>query len=187
MKLDSESRALRIAVIGAGMSGILAGIKLLEAGLTDFTIYEKDARVGGTWRENRYPGIACDVPSHHYIYSFAPNPEWSHRFSPGPEILNYFERTADKYGVTPHVRLNQEVTRAHYHHGKWLVETKAGVRDEVDIVICATGFLHHPVYPPLEGLDSFAGTCFPTRSSIVEWRMSATISAEVSPLIHSTR
>ena len=85
---------MRFGIIGAGMAGILSAIKLSEAGLTDFTIYEKGDRYGGTWRENTYPGLACDVPSHLYSYSFAPNPGWSHQFSPGPEIREYFEKVA---------------------------------------------------------------------------------------------
>ena len=89
-----DSRPLRFAIIGAGMAGILSAIKLKDAGLTDFTVYEKADRVGGTWRENTYPGLACDVPSHLYSYSFAPTPEWSHRFSPGDEIQGYFEGVA---------------------------------------------------------------------------------------------
>src|SRR5579864_1489188 len=97
-------RDLRFAVIGAGMAGILAAIKLKEAGLTDFTVYEKADRVGGTWRENTYPGLSCDVPSHLYSYSFALTPEWSHRFSPGAEIQAYFERVADEHNVIPKVR-----------------------------------------------------------------------------------
>ena len=166
-----QPRTLRVAVIGAGMSGILAGIKLLEAQLTNFTIYEKGPRPGGTWRDNSYPGLACDVPSHHYTYSFEPNPDWSQLFSPGPEILRYFERVADKYGVTKHIRVNQEVTRARYHQGKWLIETASGICDEVDLVICATGFLHHPGYPKIEGLDTFAGACFHS----ARWDHSVTI------------
>ena len=79
------ARELRFAVIGAGMAGILSAIKLRDAGFTDFTVYEKGDRVGGTWRENTYPGLACDVPSHLYSYSFALTADWSHRFSPGPE------------------------------------------------------------------------------------------------------
>ena len=97
-------------IIGAGMAGILAAIKLREAGLTDFTVYEKADRVGGTWRENTYPGLACDVPSHLYSYSFAPNPDWSHRFSPGDEIQAYFERVArDATACEPHIRFGDEV------------------------------------------------------------------------------
>ena len=93
--MGSRMRSLRFAVIGAGMSGILSAVKLREAGFTDFTVYEKADRVGGTWRENTYPGLSCDVPSHLYSYSFALSPQWSRHFSPGPEILAYFERVAD--------------------------------------------------------------------------------------------
>ena len=95
---DETDRAKpRFLIIGAGMSGLLSAIKLQEAGLNDFAIYEKADRLGGTWRENTYPGIACDVPSHFYSYSFAPNPNWSHRFSAGSEIQNYFEDVAHRY------------------------------------------------------------------------------------------
>src|SRR6187402_3460441 len=99
----TETR-LRVAVIGAGMSGILAAIKLAEAGYGDVVLYEKADRLGGTWRENTYPGITCDVPSHLYSYSFAPNPEWSHVFSPGEEILAYFDRVAADHGVLGDIR-----------------------------------------------------------------------------------
>src|SRR3972149_6468583 len=97
-------RPLRFVIIGAGMSGILSAIKLREAGLDDFTIYEKAERLGGTWRENTYPGIACDVPSHLYSSPFEPNPEWSHRFSPGYEIEACFEGVSKRHGVTDRIR-----------------------------------------------------------------------------------
>ena len=92
----------RVVVIGAGMAGILAGIKLQEAGFTDIAIYEKADRIGGTWRENTYPGLTCDVPSHHYTYTFERNPDWSRHLPPGAEIQAYFERTVIKYGVDKH-------------------------------------------------------------------------------------
>ena len=158
---ESDSpRGLRVAVIGAGMAGILASIKLGEAGFTDVTVYEKGDHLGGTWRDNTYPGIACDVPSHLYSYSFAPNPDWSHTFSPGPEIREYFERVAAEYGVTDRVRLDEAVQRCEYADHQWHIETSAGTRDTVDVVIAATGVLHHPKYPDLDGLDSFAGSVF---------------------------
>ena len=160
MERAAGSRPLRIAVIGAGMSGILSGIKLLEAGLDDFSIYEKADRLGGTWRENTYPGIACDVPSHLYSYSFAPNPDWSHRFSPGHEIQAYFERVAREYGITERIRFGDEVVRCEFGDGRWLVETKSGHRDRVDVIIAATGVLHHPNLPEIPGLDSFEGALF---------------------------
>jgi cation diffusion facilitator CzcD-associated flavoprotein CzcO len=117
---------MRFAIIGAGMSGILSAIKLQEAGFGEVTLYEKADRLGGTWRENTYPGIACDVPSHLYSYSFAPNPEWSHRFSPGGEIQAYFEGVARKHGVERRIRFGDEVTRCEFSGGRWHLETKSG-------------------------------------------------------------
>lgn len=155
-----EKAQLRVIVVGAGMSGILCGIRLQQEGIGSFTIYEKGDRAGGTWRENTYPGLACDVPSHVYSYSFEPNPDWSHHFSPGPEILDYLERCADKYGVTPFIRFGEEVTHCEYDGEKWHVSTKGGIRDEADIVVMATGVLHHPNYPDIDGIDDFAGEIF---------------------------
>jgi cation diffusion facilitator CzcD-associated flavoprotein CzcO len=160
MQPTGRSTPLRFAVIGAGMSGILSGIRLREAGYDDFTIYEKADRVGGTWRENTYPGISCDVPSHLYSYSFEPNPNWSHRFSPGGEIEDYFEDVARKYGVMERIVFGAEIARADFANGRWRLETKDGRRDEADVVIAATGVLHHPKYPDIEGLDRFEGACF---------------------------
>jgi cation diffusion facilitator CzcD-associated flavoprotein CzcO len=156
----SDREDLRFAIIGAGMAGILSAIKLTEAGLTDFTIYEKGDRYGGTWRENTYPGLACDVPSHLYSYSFAPNPGWSHQFSPGPEIREYFEKVAAEHGLEPKTRFDDEVTSCAFVDGRWLVDTAAGHHDEVDVVIAATGVLHKPKYPDIAGLDEFEGACF---------------------------
>jgi cation diffusion facilitator CzcD-associated flavoprotein CzcO len=153
-------RPLRFAVIGAGMAGILAGIKLREAGYQDFTLYEKADRVGGTWRENTYPGISCDVPSHLYSYSFEPNPDWSHRFSPGDEIENYFEGAARKHGILERIRFGDEVTRLAFEGGRWQLETKGGHRDVADVVIAATGVLHHPRYPDIPGQADFEGALF---------------------------
>jgi cation diffusion facilitator CzcD-associated flavoprotein CzcO len=153
-------RPLRFAIVGAGMAGILAGIKLREAGLGDFTIYEKADRVGGTWRENTYPGIACDVPSHLYSYSFEPNAEWSHMFSPGREIQAYFEGVASRHGLGERIRFGEEVTRLELADGRWRLLTKSGIRDEADVVIGATGVLHHPNLPEIPGLDAFEGALF---------------------------
>jgi cation diffusion facilitator CzcD-associated flavoprotein CzcO len=160
MPSASADRPLRFAIIGAGMSGILAAIKLEEAGYRDWAIYEKAGRLGGTWRENTYPGIACDVPSHLYSYSFAPNPDFSHVYSPGAEIQAYFEAVARRYGIDARVRYGTEVTRCTLHDGRWRLETARGERDEADVVIAATGVLHHPNVPDLPGLASFAGACF---------------------------
>lgn len=158
--MQTGERAVRIAVVGAGMAGILSTIELRRAGFDDITVYEKGDRVGGTWRENTYPGLSCDVPSHLYSYSFALTPEWSHRFSPGPEIRAYFERVAGEYGVLPYIRFGDAVARCEFTDGRWHLTTESGHRDEADVVIAATGVLHHPRYPDIEGLDRFDGAKF---------------------------
>jgi len=149
----------RFAVIGAGMSGILAAIRLKETGL-DFTVFEKADRVGGTWRENTYPGIACDVPSHLYCYSFELNPDWSYTSSPGAEIQEYFEGVAKRYEVESAIRLGDPVVRCAWRGERWEVETAAGYVDHFEWVIAATGILHHPKLPDIAGLDSFEGAMF---------------------------
>ncbi len=153
-------RDLKICIVGAGMSGLLMGIRLKKAGIEDFQIYEKKSSVGGTWRENAYPGLACDVPSHFYSYSFELNPDWTQRFSKGPEILAYFERVAEKYELLPHIKFDHEITSARYEGGKWFIETSAGEKTEADFLIAASGPLHHKHYPTIEGLESFEGAMF---------------------------
>jgi len=157
---NATARPLRIAIIGAGMSGILAAIKLREAGYRDLVILEKAKTLGGTWRENTYPGIACDVPSHLYSYSFEPNPSFSHQFSAGKEIYGYFEAVARKYGVAEQIRFGAEVTRLDWRDGRWQIELGSGARDSADAVIAATGVLHHPNIPEIPGLASFRGAWF---------------------------
>ncbi len=159
-RATQPDRTLRFAVIGAGMAGILAAIRLSERGHDAVTVYEKGGTVGGTWRENTYPGLACDVPSQLYSYSFAPNPDWTHPYSPGPQIQQYFERVAADYGVVARTRFNDEVTSLRWDGTAWQLTTAAGHRDVVDVVIAATGVLHHPNVPVIEGLDSFEGHCF---------------------------
>lgn len=151
---------MRFVVIGAGMAGMLSAIKLREAGFTDVTVYEKADRLGGTWRENTYPGVACDVPAHLYTYTFAPNPEWSHAFAPGAEILAYFENVANRYGVDRLIRFGNEVRRLEFDGNRWRIETSAGDHDQADVVFAATGVLHHPRYPDIDGLGDFAGPVF---------------------------
>ena len=151
---------LRVVVIGAGMAGILAGIKLLEAGMKNFVIYEKADRIGGTWRENTYPGLTCDTPSHHYTYSFERNPDWSSYLPPGNEIQAYFERTCSKYGVDRFIRFNEEIDNAGFRDGRWHLHMNSGTVDVADVVIAATGVLHHPNIPPIEGMENFRGQLF---------------------------
>jgi cation diffusion facilitator CzcD-associated flavoprotein CzcO len=156
----TKQRNLRVVVMGAGMAGILAGIKLREAGYTSVTIYEKAARVGGTWRENTYPGLTCDVPSHAYTYSFEPNPDWTRVLPPGAEVQAYFERTVEKYGIGDMIRFNEEIVACEFENGRWNLAMKSGLRDNADIVIAATGVLHHPSLPDIQGLAAFEGKAF---------------------------
>ena len=142
------------------MAGILAAIRLREAGLHDVVIYEKADSYGGTWRENTYPGIACDVPSHLYSYSFEPNPEWSHRFSPGEEIRRYFDAVAGRHRLEAVTRFGEEVVACRFVDGRWDLETAGGIHDVADVVIAATGVLHHPNMPDIAGLESFRGAAF---------------------------
>jgi len=155
-----KAESPRFLIIGAGMSGILSAIKLRQRGLTNIAIYEKAERLGGTWRENTYPGVACDVPSHLYCYSFEPNPEWSHRFSPGSEIQEYLENVASRHEIDRLIQYGKEIGRCELRDGRWQIESLDGHRDQGDFVIAATGVLHHPAYPDIEGLDSFEGDCF---------------------------
>ncbi len=156
-----NSSGLRYAIIGSGMAGILAGIKLKAAG-EDFTILEKADRLGGTWRENRYPGLTCDVPAHAYTYSFEPYAEWKAYYATGGEIQEYFVKTAEKYGVTPHIRFNAEVVACVWSDdaAEWTLTLKNGEKVVADVVIAASGVLHHPNIPDLPGLSSFEGKAF---------------------------
>ena len=153
---------MRFGIIGAGMAGILSAIKLTEAGFAEVAVYEKGDGVGGTWRENTYPGVACDVPSHLYSYSFDLNPEWSHLFAPGQEIQRYFERVVEEHDIDRLIRYSDEVVRCEFVDGRWELETASGFTDTVDVVIAATGVLHHPSYPDIAGLDDFEGDSFHT-------------------------
>jgi len=149
-----------VAIIGAGMSGLLMGIQLKKAGIENFRIYEKADSLGGTWRENTYPGLACDVPSFFYAYSFETNLDWSRRFSPGPEILAYFQRVAEKYDLLRHISFGELVANAQYESGGWSIETAKGDKSRADVLVLATGPLHKKNYPAIEGLESFEGAQF---------------------------
>ena len=149
----------RVGIIGAGMSGICMAAKLLDAGIETFTVFEKADEVGGTWRDNTYPGLTCDVPSRFYSYEFRPNPGWSHLLPPGPEVQGYFRQVADERGIRSHIRFGADVTAALYRDDQWWITTADG-EEAFDVLITATGFLRVPRYPDVPGLDGFAGTKF---------------------------
>ena len=148
-----------VVVIGGGPGGYVAAIRAAQLGLHVACVESRGA-LGGTWRDNTYPGLCCDVPSHMYRYSFEPNAEWSRRFSPGAEIMAYFKGVAEKYGIGSHITFNMEITRARRWEGKWHLQCGDETMDVVDIIISAAGVLHHPVYPAIEGLDDFGGDIF---------------------------
>ncbi len=150
-----------VAVLGAGAGGIAMGIRLKRAGY-DFTIYEKSDGVGGTWRDNTYPGAACDVPSHLYSYSFELNPWWSRTYASQPEILAYLERCTDQYGVRPHVRTGTAITEARWDGGNqlWHLTAASGDRFTADVVVSGLGMLNVPNIPDIPGADRFRGRAF---------------------------
>ena len=152
----------RVAVIGAGFGGLAAAIELKKRGYDDLVVFEKADDVGGVWRENTYPGAACDVPSPFYSYSFEPNPRWPHRFSRQPAILDYMHGVADKYDVRRHIRFGTEVTGASFDEsaGTWTVEVGNGEPVVVDVLVSAVGQLSRPAYPDIAGLEKFAGPAF---------------------------
>jgi cation diffusion facilitator CzcD-associated flavoprotein CzcO len=157
---DIRGTSLRYIIIGAGMAGILSGIRLKQRGETNFVIYEKGDSVGGTWRENTYPGLTCDTPAHSYTYSFALNPDWSAYFAPGPEIKGYFEAVAKRYGLYEHIVFNAEMARCEWRDNEWHVRTRDGRLDKGQVLVAATGVLHHPQIPDIPGLESFARPWF---------------------------
>src|SRR3954469_17253719 len=151
-----------IAIIGSGFSGLGMAIRLKQDGRDDFVVLERGDEVGGTWHYNTYPGCACDVPSHLYSYSFAPNPEWTQTYSPQPEIGAYLRRCADDFGVRPHVRLNTTVEFAEWDSeaGRWQLDLEGGERLTARVVIAGMGPLAEPKVPDIPGLDSFKGKSF---------------------------
>ena len=157
----SDKRQKRTAIIGAGMAGLLAAVNLKKAG-RDFTVFEKADSIGGTWRDNRYPGLTCDVPAHAYTYSFAPYAEWSAYHATGQEIKRYFEKVADDFGITPTIHFNSEITACHFHEASndWQLTDAHGESHVFDIVIVASGVLHHPSTPEIPGLNDFQGSYF---------------------------
>lgn len=153
---------VKVAILGAGFAGLCMGLKLKAQGETSFVILEKADRVGGTWRENTYPGAGCDIPSHLYSYSFAPNPEWPEVYSAQPDILAYIEGVVDQHELSPHIRLGAEVTGAAWDEaaGRWRIALADGSSVTAQAFVTAWGQLNRPKLPPIEGRETFAGAAF---------------------------
>jgi len=150
-----------VAIIGSGFSGLAMAVQLREAGIDDFVLLERAAELGGTWRDNSYPGCACDVPSHLYSFALHPNAEWSSTFSPQPEIQTYLRTVAARRGIDSRIRSNTEVTSASWDEAaqRWRIETSRGPLS-ARVVIAASGPLSEPSQPHLPGLERFQGTIF---------------------------
>lgn len=151
-----------VAIIGTGFGGLCMAIALKNAGVDSFVLLEKGDDVGGTWRENQYPGCACDIPSHLYSFSFAPNPNWSRMYSPQPEIWEYVQRITDQHGLRPHIRFNTAMTAARFDEASanWSVETSNGATIRSRTLVAAMGALSRPSMPNIPGIESFAGPSF---------------------------
>jgi len=151
-----------IAILGAGFAGIGTAIQLKKAGIDSFTIFERAGEVGGTWRDNTYPGAACDVPSFAYCFSFEQKTDWSRKWAPHDEILAYMEECADKNGLGPHLRFGCEIEAARFDEeaGLWRMRTASGEELEAEVLISSVGQLNRPNVPEIPGLGDFRGECF---------------------------
>jgi cation diffusion facilitator CzcD-associated flavoprotein CzcO len=160
--MTATQEILEVAILGAGVAGICMGIQLRKAGFTRFRIFEKAGGVGGTWRDNSYPGSGCDVPSHLYCFSFEAKSDWSRAYAEQPEILRYLEHCTEKYGLAPHLRLNTEIASARFDptQGLWCLVTTEGEAIAARVLISGTGQLNRPCWPDLPGLGDFPGLKF---------------------------
>src|ERR1700754_345277 len=156
-------RHVRVGILGAGFGGLGMAIRLAQRGERDFLVFEKAADVGGTWWANTYPGCQCDIPSHLYSFSFAPNPNWTRTYPKQPELRDYLRKTATDHGIYDRIRLNTEVTGASWDEAtaRWTITTNNG-EYTADVVVAAPGPLSAPSLPDIPGIESFEGTTFHT-------------------------
>jgi cation diffusion facilitator CzcD-associated flavoprotein CzcO len=157
-----RSRTPRVGIVGSGFSGVAIAAQLQDRGIHSFTLLEKADEVGGVWRDNTYPGAACDVPSHLYSFSWKPHPDWSLRFAPREEIQAYLQDAARERGLLPHIRFGAEVVRAVWSPtaATWDVHLDSGEIVTFDVLVAGTGQLNRPAVPAVPGLDDFAGSHF---------------------------
>jgi cation diffusion facilitator CzcD-associated flavoprotein CzcO len=161
-RLRAGERGPRLVILGAGAGGIAMAVELQQLGVTDLVILEKADGFGGTWRDNTYPGCACDAPSHLYSFSFAPNPGWTRKFAEQPEILDYMERVALDHGLDRCARFGVEVAEARFDEAasEWVVRCTDGAELRCDVLVAAMGQLNRPAVPEIPGLATFDGTTF---------------------------
>ena len=161
-KFVNPPRTRRVGIIGAGPGGMATAVRLKEAGYEDITLLEKSAGPGGTWYNNRYPGLCCDVPSHLYSFSFDLNPRWSRAYSPQPEILTYMDGVADRHDLRRHIRCNSKVAAARWNDecGLWHVELATGEVLDFEVLVAAQGMFNDLNWPKIEGMESFNGILF---------------------------
>jgi cation diffusion facilitator CzcD-associated flavoprotein CzcO len=172
-----------VAVLGAGLGGLCAGIKLKEAGFKELAIFEKADKVGGTWRDNTYPGCCCDIQVALYQFSFAPSLNWSHLFPRHNELQKYTEDLADNFGLRPHLRLSQETKSAVWDDKRsiWKITTNAGTTYEANAIVAALGQLNRPMLPEIEGRNRFSGPAFHS----ARWDHSVTLAGKRVAIIGS--
>ena len=158
---DVAGEAVDVAIVGSGFAGLGAAVRLAQAGRNDFIVLEKGESLGGTWRDNTYPGCACDVQSHLYSFSFAPNPDWSRLYARQPEIQDYLEDIADRFGLRARIRFRATVVAAQWTTaGAGPCGWRTAAASTARVLVWGTGALHEPSMPDIPGLDEFAGTTF---------------------------
>lgn len=157
----SSTRHVRVAIAGTGFAGLGAAIRLKQEGIDDFVLFERAGEVGGVWRDNSYPGCACDVESHLYSFSFAPNADWSRAYAPRSEIRDYLRGCAERFGILPHVRFGHELREAAWDPGAqlWRIETSQGTFT-AEVLVSGVGALSDPAIPSLPGIERFEGRSF---------------------------
>jgi len=161
-KNQESIKSFEVAIIGAGFAGVGAGIKLREKGQSSFVIFERATEIGGTWRDNTYPGCACDIPSFLYSYSFEPNHDWSRTFSRQGEILEYLKGCAEKYDILPHIQFNTSISKIRFDEGagQWHIYDEEGRETIARSVISAAGPFNSAFFPDIKGRKSFQGESF---------------------------